>query len=98
MLVLGRNDAVGLGKQINDGLLQRRRAAGKAIQERVSRQANSALAAVGIATVVFTVRHIFACRQVLGEARRHVLETLCDRAFHASSPQGSSQVAASACH
>lgn len=64
-----------------DGLLQRYRAAGKVIRARVSPLADTALAAIDVAAVVFTVRNTFARRHVLAEARRHLMETLHGRAF-----------------
>lgn len=64
-----------------DGLLQRCQAAGAAIRARVGPWVDTALAAVDVAAVVFTVRGIFARRHVLAEARRHLLETLRGRAF-----------------
>jgi hypothetical protein len=69
------------GRQMVDGLLQRCRAAGKAIRARVSPLVDTALAAVDVAAIVFTVRNTFARRHVLAEARRHLLETLRGRAF-----------------
>ncbi|MFD3722272.1 hypothetical protein [Streptomyces sp. NPDC058674] len=42
---------------------------------------DTALAAVDVAAVVFTVRNVFARRHVLAEARRHLLETLRGRAL-----------------
>ncbi|MEE1928812.1 hypothetical protein V1J52_11535 [Streptomyces sp. TRM 70351] len=64
-----------------DGLLERCRAAGKAIRARVSPLVDTALATVDIAAVVYTVRNSFARHHVLAEARRHLLETLRGRAF-----------------
>ncbi|MFD8820984.1 MobF family relaxase [Streptomyces sp. NPDC059605] len=64
-----------------DGLLQRCQAAGAAIRARVGPWVDTALAAVDVAAVVFTVRGIFARRHVLAEARRHLLETLRGREF-----------------
>ncbi|MFB9608600.1 MobF family relaxase [Streptomyces roseofulvus] len=69
------------GQQMIEELLQRCRAAGKAIRERVGPRVDTALAAVDVAAVVFTVRRTFARRHVLAEARRHLLETLRGRAF-----------------
>ncbi|MEU7088110.1 MobF family relaxase [Streptomyces achromogenes] len=69
------------GKQMVDGLLDRCRAAGTAIRARVDPVVDTALAAVDVAAVVFTVRGRFARRHVLAEARRHLLETLRGRAF-----------------
>jgi hypothetical protein len=69
------------GKQMVDGLLERCRAAGAAIRERVGTRVDTALAAVDVAAVVSTVRRTFARRHVLAEARRHLLETLRGRAF-----------------
>ncbi|MGW6360304.1 hypothetical protein ACWFR5_35355 [Streptomyces sp. NPDC055092] len=59
-----------------DGLLERCRSAGAAVRARVSPLVDTALAAVDVAAVVFTVRRAFARRHVLAEARRHLLETL----------------------
>lgn len=42
---------------------------------------DTALAAVDIAAIVFTVRRTFARRHVLAEGRRHLMETLRGRAF-----------------
>ncbi|MGW1506030.1 hypothetical protein ACWCQW_47545 [Streptomyces mirabilis] len=64
------------GQQMVDGLLERCRAGGKAIRERVRPRVDTALAAVDVAAVVYTVRGGFARQQVLAEARRHLLETL----------------------
>ncbi|WP_435059722.1 MobF family relaxase [Streptomyces sp. bgisy060] len=69
------------GQQMVEGLLERCRDAGKAIRERVGPRVDTALAAVDVAAVVFTVRRTFARRHVLAEARRHLLETLRGRAF-----------------
>ncbi|OEJ21844.1 hypothetical protein AR457_41045 [Streptomyces agglomeratus] len=69
------------GQEMVDGLLERCRAAGAAIRERVSPVVDTALAAVDVAAVVFTVRRAFARRHVLAEARRHLLETLRGREF-----------------
>ncbi|OKK05326.1 hypothetical protein AMK09_37785 [Streptomyces sp. CB02488] len=69
------------GKTMVDGLLERCRAAGKAIRARVGPVVDTALAAVDVAAIVFTVRNAFARRHVLAEARRHLLETLRGRAF-----------------
>ncbi|MGW1902248.1 MobF family relaxase [Streptomyces hirsutus] len=71
------------GKQMVDGLLERCRAAGKAIRARVSPRVDTALAAVDVAAIVYTVRNTFARRHILAEARRHLLETLRGRAFPA---------------
>ncbi|MEU7592582.1 MobF family relaxase [Streptomyces sp. NPDC039022] len=69
------------GQAMVDGLLERCRAAGKAIRARVGPVVDTALAAVDVAAIVFTVRNSFARRHVLAEARRHLLETLRGRAF-----------------
>ncbi|XMN04571.1 MobF family relaxase [Streptomyces griseobrunneus] len=69
------------GEAMVDGLLERCRAAGKAIRARVGPVVDTALAAVDVAAVVFTVRSSFARRHVLAEARRHLLETLRGRAY-----------------
>ncbi|MEU9546771.1 MobF family relaxase [Streptomyces mirabilis] len=69
------------GQKMVDGLLERCRAAGKAIRARVSPQVDAVLAAVDVAAIVFTVRRTFARRHVLAEARRHLLETLRGREF-----------------
>ncbi|MBD3934949.1 relaxase domain-containing protein [Streptomyces chumphonensis] len=69
------------GQRIVDGLLQRCQAAGAAIRARVGPWVDTALAAVDVAAVVFTVRGVFARRHVLAEARRHLLETLRGRAY-----------------
>lgn len=69
------------GKEMVDGLLERCKAAGKAIRARVRPVVDTALAAVDVAAVVFTVRRAFARRHVLAEARRHLLETLRGRGF-----------------
>ncbi len=69
------------GKQIVDRLVERCRAVGAALQARVDPVVDTALAAVDVAAVVFTVRGNFARRHVLAEARRHLLETLRGRAF-----------------
>ncbi|MFG2630007.1 MobF family relaxase [Streptomyces sp. NPDC048473] len=69
------------GKEMVDGLLERCQAAGKAIRARVRPVVDTALAAVDVAAVVFTVRRAFARRHVLAEARRHLLETLRGRGF-----------------
>ncbi|MCZ0983793.1 relaxase domain-containing protein [Streptomyces diastatochromogenes] len=69
------------GQQTVEELLERCRAAGKAIRERVATRVDTALAAVDVAAIVFTVRRTFARRHVLAEARRHLLETLRGRAF-----------------
>ncbi|MFE5112921.1 hypothetical protein [Streptomyces sp. NPDC056663] len=58
-----------------------RRAAGAAIRKRVDPLVDTALAAVDVAAVVYTVRRTFARRHVLAEARRHLMETLRGRAF-----------------
>ncbi|WP_232838692.1 hypothetical protein [Streptomyces geranii] len=52
-----------------------------AIRARVGPHVDTALAAVDVAAIVFTVRRSFARRHVLAEARRHLLETLRGRAF-----------------
>ncbi|MGW1819282.1 MobF family relaxase [Streptomyces sp. NPDC002125] len=69
------------GQAMVDGLLERCRAAGKAIRARVGPVVDTALAAVDVAAIVYTVRNAFARRHVLAEARRHLLETLRGRAF-----------------
>ncbi|MFH8993073.1 MobF family relaxase [Streptomyces sp. NPDC017940] len=69
------------GKEMIDGLLERCQAAGKAIGARVRPVVDTALAAVDVAAIVFTVRRSFARRHVLAEARRHLLETLRGRGF-----------------
>ncbi|WP_333745734.1 MobF family relaxase [Streptomyces sp. IBSBF 2950] len=69
------------GKAMVDGLLERCRAAGAMIRDRVGERVDTALAAVDVAAVVFTVRRTFARRHVLAEARRHLLETLRGREF-----------------
>ncbi|KND39694.1 MobF family relaxase [Streptomyces stelliscabiei] len=69
------------GKAMVDGLLERCRAAGAVIRDRVGERVDVALAAVDVAAVVFTVRRTFARRHVLAEARRHLLETLRGRGF-----------------
>ncbi|MFD5372802.1 relaxase domain-containing protein, partial [Streptomyces sp. NPDC127103] len=69
------------GQAMVDGLLERCRAAGKAIRARVGPLVDTALAAVDVAAIVYTVRNAFARRHVLAEARRHLLETLRGRAF-----------------
>ncbi|MFH9426296.1 MobF family relaxase [Streptomyces sp. NPDC017529] len=69
------------GKAMVDGLLERCQAAGKAIRARVGPVVDTALAAVDVAAIAFTVRNSFARRHVLAEARRHLLETLRGRAF-----------------
>ncbi|MEK8141575.1 hypothetical protein NKH18_00270 [Streptomyces sp. M10(2022)] len=69
------------GQAVVDGLLERCRAAGKAIRARVSPVVDTALAAVDVAAIVFTVRESFARRHVLAEARRHLMETLRGRGF-----------------
>ncbi|GAX58907.1 TraA/ATP-dependent exoDNAse/relaxase [Streptomyces olivochromogenes] len=69
------------GQQLVDGLLDRCRAAESAIRARVRPLVDTALAAVDVAAVDFTVRGTFARRHVLAEARRHLGETLRGRAF-----------------
>lgn len=69
------------GQRMVDGLLQRCRSAGAAIRARVGPWVDTALAAVDVAAVVFTVRGVFSRRHVLAEARRHLLETLRGRAY-----------------
>jgi conjugative relaxase-like TrwC/TraI family protein len=69
------------GHRIVDGLLESCRAAGAAIRARVGPLVDTALAAVDVAAVVYTVRGMFARRHVLAEARRHLGETLRGRAF-----------------
>lgn len=51
------------------------------IRAGVRRWVDTALAAVDVAAVVYTVRRGFARRHVLAEARRHLLETLRGHAF-----------------
>ncbi|MGW3029165.1 MobF family relaxase [Streptomyces sp. NPDC001221] len=58
------------GQQLVDGLLEHCRAAGAATRTRVGPRVDTALAAVDVAAVVFTVRRAFARRHVLAEARR----------------------------
>ncbi|MFD3621946.1 relaxase domain-containing protein [Streptomyces sp. NPDC058676] len=69
------------GQRMVDGLLERCQRAGAAIRARVGPWVDTALAAVDVAAVVFTVRGAFARRHVLAEARRHLLETLRGRAY-----------------
>ena len=69
------------GQRMVDELLERCQAAGAAIRERVGPLVDTALAAVDVAAVVYTVRRTFARRHVLAEARRHLLETLRGRAL-----------------
>lgn len=69
------------GQAMVDGLLERCRAAGKVIWARVSPVVDTALAAIDVAAIVFTVRESFARRHVLAEARRHLMETPRGRAF-----------------
>ncbi|MFD7135200.1 MobF family relaxase [Streptomyces sp. NPDC059894] len=69
------------GQKVVDGLLERCRAAGAVIRARVRPVVDTALAAVDVAAIVFTVRRSFARRHVLAEARRHLLETLRGRGF-----------------
>lgn len=69
------------GQKMVDGLLERCRAAGAAIRKRVGPLVDTALAAVDVAAVVYTVRRTFARRHVLAEARRHLMETLRGRAL-----------------
>ncbi|MEU3787482.1 MobF family relaxase [Streptomyces sp900129855] len=69
------------GQRMVDGLLQRCQAAGAAIRARVGPWVDTALAAVDVAAVVFTVRGVFSRRHVLAEARRHLMETLRGRAY-----------------
>lgn len=69
------------GQEMVDGLLERCRAAGAVIRARVRPVVDTALAAVDVAAIVFTVRRSFARRHVLAEARRHLLETLRGRGF-----------------
>jgi conjugative relaxase-like TrwC/TraI family protein len=69
------------GKAMIAGLLERCRAAGAVIRAGVRPLVDTALAAVDVAAVVYTVRNTFARRHVLAEARRHLLETLRGRAF-----------------
>lgn len=77
-----RELAVGrFGQPMVDGLLERCRAAGKAVRARVASLVDTALAAVDVDAVVYTARGIFARRHVLAEARRHLAETLRGRAF-----------------
>ncbi|MEU5163852.1 MobF family relaxase [Streptomyces sp. NPDC020875] len=68
------------GKAMVEGLLERCRAAAAVIRARVRPVVDTALAAVDVAAVVFTVREKFARRHVLAEARRHLMETLRGRA------------------
>ncbi|GAA1149117.1 MobF family relaxase [Streptomyces javensis] len=68
------------GQQLVDGLLRRCRAAGAEIRARVRPLVDTALAAIDVAAVVYTVRGVFARRHVLAEARRHLAETLRGRA------------------
>ncbi|MGW5450168.1 relaxase domain-containing protein [Streptomyces asiaticus] len=68
------------GQRLVDGLLERCRAAGAAIRARVRSLVDTALAAIDVAAVVYTVRGTFARRHVLAEARRHLAETLRGRA------------------
>ncbi|WP_332010698.1 MobF family relaxase [Streptomyces uncialis] len=69
------------GQQMIAGLLERCRTAAAVIRARVRPLVDTALAAVDVAAVVYTVRNAFARRHVLAEARRHLLETLRGRAF-----------------
>ncbi|MFH8873196.1 MobF family relaxase [Streptomyces griseus] len=69
------------GKQMVDELLDRCRAVGAVIRARVDPVVDTALAAVDVAAVVFTIRKNFARRHVLAEARRHLLETLRGQEF-----------------
>lgn len=69
------------GQEVVDGLLERCRAAGAVIRARVRPVVDTALAAIDVAAIVFTVRRSFARRHVLAEARRHLLETLRGRGF-----------------
>lgn len=69
------------GHRMVDGLLQRCRAAGAAIRARVGPLVDTALAAVDVTAIVFTVRGTFARRHVLAEARRRLAETLRGRTF-----------------
>lgn len=69
------------GQQRVDGLLERARTAGAVIRAQLSPKVDTALAALDVAAVVYTVRNFFARRHVLAEARRHLGETLRGRAF-----------------
>ncbi|MFJ1782267.1 MobF family relaxase [Streptomyces anulatus] len=69
------------GKRMVDGLVHRCRAVGAVIRARVDPVVDTALAAVDVAAVVFTIRRNFARRHVLAEARRHLLETLRGQEF-----------------
>jgi conjugative relaxase-like TrwC/TraI family protein len=68
------------GQRMVGGLLERCRAAGAVIRARVGPLVDTALAAVDVAAIVYTVRGTFARRHVLAEARRHLGETLRGRA------------------
>ncbi|MER6103680.1 MobF family relaxase [Streptomyces sp. NPDC001832] len=82
LLAWWRTSAIlNFGQRMVDGLLERCQAAGKVIRERVGPRVDTALAAVDVAAVVYTVRRTFARRHVLAEARRHLLETLRGRAL-----------------
>lgn len=61
--------------------LQRCRAAGAVIRARVGPCADTALAAVDVAAIVYAVRCAFARHHILPEACRHLLDTLRGRAF-----------------
>ncbi|WP_398919341.1 relaxase domain-containing protein [Streptomyces sp. 2132.2] len=67
------------GHRMVDGLLERCRAAGTAIRAQVGPRVNTALAAVDITVVAFTIRGTFTRRHILTEARRRLLETLHGR-------------------
>ncbi|MFD3647999.1 hypothetical protein ACFWVT_12055 [Streptomyces cyaneofuscatus] len=82
LLVWWRASAVlRFGWQMVDGLLDRCRVVGAVLRPRVDPVVDTALAAVEVAAVVFTVRGNFARRHVLAEARRHLLETLRGQEF-----------------
>ncbi|WP_445398763.1 relaxase domain-containing protein [Streptomyces sp. LE64] len=82
LLAWWRTSAIlNFGQQMIDGLLERCRAAAAVIRAGVRPLVDTALAAVDVAAVVYTVRNAFARRHVLAEARRHLLETLRGRAF-----------------
>lgn len=82
LLVWWRASAIlRFGHRMVYGLLERCKAAGKMIRERVGVRVDTALAVVDVAAIVYTVRRAFARRHVLAEARRHLLETLRGRAY-----------------
>ncbi|MFF9352744.1 MobF family relaxase [Streptomyces sp. NPDC014734] len=68
-------------KEMIAGLLARCRAAAAVIRAGVRPLVDTALAAVDVAAVVYTVRRTFNRRHVLAEARRHLLETLRGLAY-----------------